>query len=208
MNPEDGGARRLRHLLGAVELPGASARRTTATSASASTTFISAGPVHADRLADQSVPERRQQPRRQHARRADRRRRRDRVHRSGQERAVHPAGTRSTSRASSPATSRSASSTSAPPAVTSASAARTTASSTSTRCRSAVPVARRRALNDQVPNPFFGLPAGQGFNVTSATIQRRAVAASVPAVRRHPDAADHAAARTSTTPRSSSSKSA
>jgi hypothetical protein len=29
------------------------------------------------------------------------------------------------------------------------------------------------ALNDQVPNPFFGLPAGQGKSVTSATIQRR-----------------------------------
>jgi hypothetical protein len=28
------------------------------------------------------------------------------------------------------------------------------------------------ALNDQVPNPFFGLPAGQGFAVTSATIPR------------------------------------
>ena len=28
------------------------------------------------------------------------------------------------------------------------------------------------ALNDQVPNPFFGLPAGQGFNVTSPTISR------------------------------------
>ena len=29
------------------------------------------------------------------------------------------------------------------------------------------------ALLEQVPNPFFGLPAGQGKNVTSATIQRR-----------------------------------
>ena len=29
------------------------------------------------------------------------------------------------------------------------------------------------ALNEQVPNPFFGLPAGQGFNVTSATVPRR-----------------------------------
>ena len=29
------------------------------------------------------------------------------------------------------------------------------------------------ALLDQVPNPFFGLPAGQGKNVTSPTIQRR-----------------------------------
>ena len=29
------------------------------------------------------------------------------------------------------------------------------------------------ALLDQVPNPFFGLPAGQGKSVTSATIQRR-----------------------------------
>jgi trimeric autotransporter adhesin len=29
------------------------------------------------------------------------------------------------------------------------------------------------ALLDNVPNPFFGLPAGQGFNVTSATVQRR-----------------------------------
>jgi hypothetical protein len=29
------------------------------------------------------------------------------------------------------------------------------------------------ALLDQVPNPFFGLPSGQGKNVTSATIQRR-----------------------------------
>src|SRR5262245_5582107 len=29
------------------------------------------------------------------------------------------------------------------------------------------------ALNDQVPNPFFGLPPGQGFSVTSATIPRR-----------------------------------
>jgi trimeric autotransporter adhesin len=28
-------------------------------------------------------------------------------------------------------------------------------------------------LLDQVANPFFGLPAGQGFNVTSATVQRR-----------------------------------
>ncbi|MGE0812089.1 MAG: TonB-dependent receptor [Vicinamibacterales bacterium] len=28
------------------------------------------------------------------------------------------------------------------------------------------------ALNDQVPNPFFGLPAGQGFAVTSPTISR------------------------------------
>jgi hypothetical protein len=28
------------------------------------------------------------------------------------------------------------------------------------------------ALNDQVPNPFFGLPPGQGFNVTSPTISR------------------------------------
>ena len=28
------------------------------------------------------------------------------------------------------------------------------------------------ALNDQVPNPFFGLPPGQGFNVTSPTIPR------------------------------------
>jgi trimeric autotransporter adhesin len=28
------------------------------------------------------------------------------------------------------------------------------------------------ALTDQVPNPFFGLPAGQGFNVTSPTISR------------------------------------
>ena len=30
-----------------------------------------------------------------------------------------------------------------------------------------------QALLDQVPNPFFGLPAGQGKSVTSATIQRR-----------------------------------
>jgi hypothetical protein len=29
------------------------------------------------------------------------------------------------------------------------------------------------ALTDQVPNPFFGLPAGQGKNVTSQTIPRR-----------------------------------
>ncbi len=29
------------------------------------------------------------------------------------------------------------------------------------------------ALLEQVPNPFFGLPAGQGKAVTSATIQRR-----------------------------------
>ncbi|MBM3772500.1 MAG: TonB-dependent receptor [Acidimicrobiia bacterium] len=29
------------------------------------------------------------------------------------------------------------------------------------------------ALLDQVPNPFFGLPAGQGFAVTSRTVQRR-----------------------------------
>ena len=29
------------------------------------------------------------------------------------------------------------------------------------------------ALLENVPNPFFGLPAGQGFNVTSATVQRR-----------------------------------
>ncbi len=29
------------------------------------------------------------------------------------------------------------------------------------------------ALLDQVPNPFFGLPAGQGFAVTSPTVQRR-----------------------------------
>ena len=29
------------------------------------------------------------------------------------------------------------------------------------------------ALNENVPNPFFGLPPGQGFNVTSATIPRR-----------------------------------
>jgi hypothetical protein len=28
------------------------------------------------------------------------------------------------------------------------------------------------ALNDQVPNPFFGLPPGEGFNVTSPTISR------------------------------------
>ncbi len=28
------------------------------------------------------------------------------------------------------------------------------------------------ALTDQVPNPFFGLPRGQGFNVTSPTISR------------------------------------
>jgi hypothetical protein len=30
-----------------------------------------------------------------------------------------------------------------------------------------------QSLLDQVPNPFFGLPAGQGKSVTSATIQRR-----------------------------------
>src|SRR5690606_32546286 len=29
------------------------------------------------------------------------------------------------------------------------------------------------ALTQQVPNPFFGLPAGQGKDVTSPTIQRR-----------------------------------
>jgi hypothetical protein len=29
------------------------------------------------------------------------------------------------------------------------------------------------ALLEPVPNPFFGLPAGQGFAVTSATVQRR-----------------------------------
>jgi hypothetical protein len=29
------------------------------------------------------------------------------------------------------------------------------------------------ALLEQVPNPFFGLPPGQGFAVTSATVQRR-----------------------------------
>ena len=29
------------------------------------------------------------------------------------------------------------------------------------------------ALLEQVPNPFFGLPAGQGFAVTSPTVQRR-----------------------------------
>jgi len=29
------------------------------------------------------------------------------------------------------------------------------------------------ALLQNVPNPFFGLPAGQGFNVTSSTVQRR-----------------------------------
>jgi trimeric autotransporter adhesin len=34
-------------------------------------------------------------------------------------------------------------------------------------------LALQGALLDQVPNPFFGLPAGQGKSVTSATIQRR-----------------------------------
>ncbi len=29
------------------------------------------------------------------------------------------------------------------------------------------------ALLEQVSNPFFGLPAGQGFAVTSPTVQRR-----------------------------------
>jgi hypothetical protein len=29
------------------------------------------------------------------------------------------------------------------------------------------------ALNEAVPNPFFGLPPGQGFNVTSTTVPRR-----------------------------------
>ena len=29
------------------------------------------------------------------------------------------------------------------------------------------------SLLDQVPNPYFGLPAGQGFSVTSSTVQRR-----------------------------------
>ncbi len=35
------------------------------------------------------------------------------------------------------------------------------------------------ALLDQVPNPFFGLPAGQGKNVTSPTIAAPRAAASV-----------------------------
>ncbi len=56
--------------------------------------------------------------------------------------------------------------------MTSVSAARTTASSTSTRCRPSY-LSLGAALNDQVANPFFGLPAGQGKSVTSATIQRR-----------------------------------
>ena len=63
------------------------------------------------------------------------------------------------------------------------------------------------ALNDSVPNPFFGLPAGQGFNVTSATIPRRQL------LRPFPQFGDilmrqSTLGKTSTTPRSSSSRSA
>jgi trimeric autotransporter adhesin len=47
------------------------------------------------------------------------------------------------------------------------------------------------ALTQQVPNPFFGLPAGQGFNVTSPTITRWPSRCGRSAVRQHPDAPEH-----------------
>ena len=45
-------------------------------------------------------------------------------------------------------------------------------SSTSTRCPMQHWSLGAAALNENVPNPFFGLPAGQGFNVTSADDSR------------------------------------
>ena len=162
VQPEDGGPRRLRHLLGAVELPGVGAtnygqigfsqadvhhrRASSGPTVSLTNPFPNGvlQPVGNARGALTGVGSA------------------DRVHRSGQEARRRSSSTRSTSTASCRATSRSASSTSAPPAATSASAARTTASSTSTRCRSQY-LALGAALLEQVPNPFFGLPAGQGF---------------------------------------------
>ncbi len=79
--------------------------------------------------------------------------------------------TRSTSTASCRATSPSASSMPARPAATSASAA---SNDGTININQVDPrhLALGTALNDQVPNPFFGLPAGQGFNVTSPTVAR------------------------------------
>ena len=138
---------------------------------SSQVTQMQPGPFRPDGHAEQPVPERPAAAGRQRARRADRRRRR---------RSTSSIRTRTrrrstcipwTSTASCRATSPSASSMPARRAATSASADRTTASSTSTRCRTRT-CRSAPALNEQVPNPFFGLPAGQGFNVTSPTVPR------------------------------------
>ncbi len=85
--PEDRRPRRLRHLLGAVELPGgrrAELRQHRLHGGDA----VAAAAVHPDRVADQPVPDRRQHAVWQHARRADRCGQRRRVHRPGQDRAA------------------------------------------------------------------------------------------------------------------------
>ncbi len=64
------------------------------------------------------------------------------------------------------------------------------------------------ALTEQVPNPFFGLPAGQGKSVTERDDSASRTAASVPPVQQHPDAPEPTPAKASTTPPCSSSRSA
>ena len=159
---EDGGARRLRHLLGAVELPGASARANYGQIGFSQKTFISQGQFCPTRQPDQPVPGRRA---------ASRSATRcgaltgvggaDRVHRSGQEAPYVQQYSVDLDARAAPATSRSASSTSARPAATSASAARTTASSTSTRCRSSTCRLARRC-STRCRTRSSACPAGQG----------------------------------------------
>ena len=145
---------------------------------------------------------------RQRPGRADRCRQRDRVHRPGQEGARRSTCTRWTSTASCPATSRWASSTPAPPAATSGSAARNDGSININQVPTRAPVAGRGAAPTQVPNPFFGLPAGQGFAVTSPTVRARQLLRPFPQFGNILMRQIDRRARTSTTRRSSSSRSA
>ena len=63
------------------------------------------------------------------------------------------------------------------------------------------------ALLEQVANPFFGLPAGQGFGVTSPTVSRAQLLRPFPQFA-NVTMRQSSLARASTTPRFSSSRSA
>ena len=198
LQPEDGAARRLRHLLGAVELPGGrhgQLRQHRLQPAH----LHQPGPVPPDRprwatrsrtaCCSRWATSSARWP-------ASAARSSSSIRTSGR---PGCSSTRSTSTASCRATWPSASSTPARRAVTSASADRTTASSTSTRCHPQY-LALGPALLDQVPNPFFGLPNvvingasfPQGKSTTQPDDSASRAAAALPAVQRHPDAAEHA----------------
>ena len=186
--PEDGDPRRLRHLLGAVELPGAEQHQLRPDRRQPGRRCITQGAVRALGDDEQPVPERAAPADAERARRADRRRQRRSSSSIRTRRRRTCTCTRWTSSRELPGNI----------AVGFEYAGRDRprprlgGSNDGIVNINQVPysdlVARRAALTEQVPNPFFGLPAGQGFNVTSPTVAARAAAAAVPAVRQHPDA--------------------